>query len=64
LRYRFLIVHEAVEKALLDELGLHYLHAHQIALRIERAAVEAEGFAWRDYNAFTKKHERRSMMRS
>jgi hypothetical protein len=55
---RFLIVHEAVEKALLDELGLHYLHAHQIALRTERAAVEAEGFAWRDYNAFTKKHER------
>ena len=55
---RFIILHEAVEKALLDEMGLHYLHAHQIALRTERAAVEAEGFAWRDYNAFTKAHER------
>jgi hypothetical protein len=55
---RFIILHEAVEKALLDELGLHYLHAHQIALRTERAAVEAEGLAWRDYNAFTKGHER------
>lgn len=55
---RFIILHEAVEKALLDELGLHYLHAHQIALRTERAAVEAEGLAWRDYNSFTKGHER------
>jgi hypothetical protein len=55
---RFLILHEAVEKALLDELGLHYLHAHQIALRAEKAAVEAEGLTWRDYNAFTKAHER------
>lgn len=54
---RFIILHEAVEKALLDELGLHDLHAHQIALRTERAAVEAEGFAWRDDNAFTKGRE-------
>src|SRR6476469_1109114 len=46
-------------KALLDELALHYLHAHQIALRTERAAVEAEGLPWREYNAFTKKHEKR-----
>jgi hypothetical protein len=37
---------------------LHDLHAHQIALRTERAAVEAEGFAWRDDNAFTKGRER------
>ena len=55
---RFLILHEAVEKALLDELGLHYLHAHQIALRSEQAAVEAEGLPWRDYNAFTKAQEK------
>jgi hypothetical protein len=26
-----LILHEAVEKALIDQLGLRYLHAHQIA---------------------------------
>ncbi|MER9592247.1 hypothetical protein NKI94_26065 [Mesorhizobium australicum] len=35
----FLVTHEVVEKALLDELRLHYLHAHQIALRAERDAV-------------------------
>ena len=32
----FLLTHEIVEKALLDELRLHYLHAHQIAMRAER----------------------------
>jgi hypothetical protein len=35
---RFLILHEAVEKTLMDHLGLRYLHAHQIATRAERAA--------------------------
>jgi hypothetical protein len=55
---RFIILHEAVEKALLDELALNYLHAHQIALRTERAAVEADGISWKSYNAFTKEHEK------
>src|SRR5215471_15555314 len=32
----FILTHEIVEKALLDELRLHYLHAHQIAFRAER----------------------------
>src|SRR5256714_15039808 len=54
----FLVTHEIVEKALLDELGLHYLHAHQIALRTERAAVEAAGISWRTYEGFMKKHEK------
>ena len=27
---RHLILHEAVEKTLIDQLNLHYLHAHQI----------------------------------
>ena len=40
---RFLILHEAVEKALIDQLGLRYLHAHQIATRAEQAAVRASG---------------------
>ena len=39
----FLLTHEIVEKALLDELRLHYLHAHQIAVRAERDAVKAAG---------------------
>lgn len=49
---QFLILHEAVEKSLLDELGLVYQHAHQIALRAEEAAVRAEGVSWRDYDRF------------
>jgi hypothetical protein len=53
---RFLILHEVIEKALLDELGLHYLHAHQIALRSERAAVEAAGVPWKAYNDYTQEH--------
>jgi len=49
---QFLILHEAVEKSLLDELGLVYQHAHQIALRAEEQAVRAEGVSWRDYDRF------------
>jgi len=55
----FLLTHEIVEKALLDELGLHYLHAHQIALRSERAGVEAAGASWTTYESFMKKHEKK-----
>jgi hypothetical protein len=39
----FLLTHEIVEKALLDELRLHYLHAHQIAVPAECAAVKSHG---------------------
>jgi len=49
---RFLILHEAVEKALLDRLRLHYQHAHQIALRVEQAAVRAAGVSWHQYDRF------------
>ena len=34
---RFLILHEEVEKTMIDRLNLHYLHAHQIAARAEQA---------------------------
>jgi len=53
---RFLIMHEAVEKALIQMLGMHYLHAHQIALRAEQAAVRAEGIDWLAYDAFMQEH--------
>jgi hypothetical protein len=53
---RFLIVHEAVEKSLIQLLGMHYLHAHQIALRAEQAAVRAEGIAWEAYDAFMQEY--------
>jgi hypothetical protein len=52
---RFLVLHEAVEKSLLDALGLHYQHAHQIALRAEEAAVRAARVAWREYDRFMQK---------
>src|SRR5712672_4053379 len=54
----FLLTHEIVEKSLLDELRLHYLHAHQIALRAERDAVKAAGVSWWAYQSFMKKHEK------
>ena len=49
---KFLILHEATEKALIDTCRLHYQHAHQIALRAEEAAVRAAGLLWHDYDAF------------
>jgi hypothetical protein len=49
---RFLVLHEEVEKTLIDQLNLHYLHAHQIATRVEREAVVACGINWTDYDDF------------
>ncbi len=49
---RFLILHEEVEKTMIDQLNLHYLHAHQIAARAEQAAVRACGINWRAYDDF------------
>jgi hypothetical protein len=54
----FLLTHEIVEKALLDELRLHYLHAHQIAVRAERDAVKAAGIPWWVYQRFMKHYEK------
>src|SRR6266566_3932456 len=53
---RFLILHEEVEKTLINRLNLHYLHAHQIATRAEQAAVRAAGVNWRDYDRFMQKY--------
>ncbi|MBL6749451.1 MAG: hypothetical protein ISP90_02975 [Nevskia sp.] len=53
---RFLIVHEAVEKSLIQLLGMHYLHAHQVALRAEQAAVRAEGIEWKAYDDFMQEY--------
>jgi hypothetical protein len=49
---KFLILHEATEKAMIDTWGLCYQHAHQIALRAEEAAVRAAGMEWHDYDQF------------
>src|SRR5436305_9399933 len=56
---RYLVLHEEVEKTLIDQLGLHYLHAHQIAARAEQAAVRAAGIRWRDYDQFMQRYVKR-----
>lgn len=56
---RYLLLHEAVEKALLDSYDIPYQFAHQIALRVERDAVKADGVDWGEYNAFFTKHIKR-----
>jgi hypothetical protein len=53
---RYLILHESVEKALIDQLDLHYQHAHQIATRAEEAAVRADRISWRAYDRFMGRH--------
>ncbi len=53
---RYLILHETVEKTLIDELNLHYLHAHQIATRAEEAAVRADRILWSAYDSFMQRY--------
>jgi len=50
--HRYLMLHESVEKSLIDALHMHYQHAHQVALRTEKAAVLADGVSWTEYDAF------------
>jgi hypothetical protein len=52
-------LHEAVEKTLMDHLGLRYLHAHQIATRAEQAAVRASGVSWQAYDRFMRSYVKR-----
>lgn len=56
---RYLVLHEEVEKTLIDQLQLHYLHAHQIATRAEQAAVRADQVSWREYDRFMQKYVKR-----
>jgi len=49
---RYLILHETVEKTLIDQLGMPYQLAHQIALRSEQAAVRADKILWSEYDRF------------
>lgn len=56
---RYLMLHEEVEKTLIDQLGLHYVHAHQIATRAEQAAVRAARVSWRAYDRFMQKYVKR-----
>ena len=49
--FRYILIHEAVEKSLIDELGLSYDVSHDFATAAERSAVEADGFNWALYTA-------------
>ena len=53
---RYLLLHEEVEKTLIDQLHLHYQHAHQIATRAEEAAVRADCVSWRAYDRFMQQY--------
>jgi hypothetical protein len=53
---RYLLLHEEVEKTLIDQLGLHYQHAHQIETRAEEAAVRADSVSWRAYDRFMQQY--------
>jgi hypothetical protein len=58
--YNFLILHESVEKALIDELGLSYISAHEIAEDTEEDAVEAFGIPLKQYNRFMRQYIKKS----
>lgn len=53
---KYLILHEAIEKTFIDTFGEIYQLSHQIALRMERNAVEANGISWKEYNDFMMKY--------
>ena len=53
--WRYLLIHESVEKCLMDELSLPYTIAHTIATAAERTAVEADGYSWDAYTDALKK---------
>ena len=46
---KYLYIHEVTEKHLMDEYGFKYQHAHEMATRAERKAVEADGVNWNTY---------------
>lgn len=50
--HKLLNAHERVEKALLDEYGATYQHAHQIALRLEKLFAEEMGVPWHAYDEY------------
>lgn len=52
---KFIVLHEIIEKSLIDLWKLHYHYAHQIALRLEEVAVESYGINLIEYNTILEK---------
>lgn len=53
---KYLLWHELIENTLLDKFDTFYQLAHQVALRSEKDAVEADGISWKEYNDFMNKN--------
>ena len=49
--YKYLAVHESIEKNLEDEEDYKYPYAHEKATKAEREAVIADGYPWDEYQA-------------
>jgi len=47
---RYLVIHEAIEKTLMDGLGLPYQYAHALATICEEKAVQSDGHDLSAYN--------------
>lgn len=54
--FKYLIMHETVEKSLMDELGVPYEFAHIVATAAERTLVESDGLNWKEYDKFMQKY--------
>ena len=50
-----IILHEKVEKSLIDCFGLRYQSAHHIATHVERDAIRAMGIDWTEYENFVER---------
>lgn len=47
---KYIVLHEAVEKSILEWYEVPYQIAHQVALSAEKSAVELDGHDWEKYN--------------
>jgi len=50
--FKYLMVHEMVEKHLEDTKGYKYSYAHEKATGKEREAVEKDGIPWEEYQSY------------
>jgi hypothetical protein len=54
----FVMLHECVEFALMGTFGLEYKEAHTIARAAEQVAIASAGLSWKQYERFTKAHQK------
>ena len=49
---KYLAMHEMSEKIFMDVFGYKYDYAHELATKMEREAVEADGVPWKEYQEY------------